>query len=102
MPWVRCVLIVVLLASLPSFAAGPPPRPRPPLPTGLTGSLVLAGGGQLPDSVRRRFVALAGGRRARLVIVAPSDTLEAWKESKVGARASLALHDPKKADDSAI
>lgn len=33
------------------------------------GSLMLVGGGQIPDPVRAQFVALAGGRKARLVLL---------------------------------
>lgn len=33
------------------------------------GSLVIAGGGQLPDSIRQRFIELAGGSKARIVVI---------------------------------
>ncbi len=33
------------------------------------GSVFLVGGGKLPEAVRRRFLELAGGRKARLVII---------------------------------
>lgn len=36
-------------------------------PTG--GSLVIVGGGSVPDKVRDRFVELAGGRNARIVVI---------------------------------
>ena len=38
-------------------------------PDGIKGSLVLCGGGKLPDAVRDRFIELAGGEKARLVII---------------------------------
>jgi cyanophycinase len=40
-------------------------EPVPPI----SGSLVLVGGGGLPDSIRERFLELAGGKRARLVVI---------------------------------
>jgi cyanophycinase len=36
---------------------------------GLTGALVIVGGGGLPDAIRERFLRLAGGKEARLVII---------------------------------
>src|SRR5579872_6924617 len=38
-------------------------------PAGIKGSLVICGGGALPDSVRDKFIELAGGKKARLVII---------------------------------
>jgi cyanophycinase len=38
-------------------------------PDGIHGALVLCGGGRLPDSVRERFIEMAGGKAARLVII---------------------------------
>lgn len=38
-------------------------------PAGISGSLVICGGGQLPDSVYKTFLKRAGGENARLVIV---------------------------------
>lgn len=33
------------------------------------GALLICGGGKLPDEVRKRFLDLAGGRRARIVVI---------------------------------
>ncbi len=38
-------------------------------PEGIKGSLVICGGGRLPDVVRDKFVELAGGKDARLVVI---------------------------------
>ncbi|MBS0263557.1 MAG: cyanophycinase [Planctomycetes bacterium] len=49
-------------------------------PDGIAGALVLCGGGRLPDSVRDKFLELAGGKNARLVIIPTAsgdDTVEA-------------------------
>ena len=46
------------------------PKPFPWLdPAGIRGSLVIVGGGSLPESVRTRFVELAGGKEAKLVVI---------------------------------
>jgi cyanophycinase len=39
------------------------------------GSLLLVGGGDLPDAVRQRFLELAGGRAARLVLIPSASAL---------------------------
>jgi cyanophycinase len=61
-PYIR-PLIFALAAGLavmaPAYADGPVK----------TGSLVIVGGGRIPDSVRDRFMALAGGKTAKLLIV---------------------------------
>lgn len=49
-------------------------------PAGIRGSLVLCGGGRLPDAVRDEFLQRAGGNQARLVIIPTAsgdDTVEA-------------------------
>lgn len=38
-------------------------------PAGIHGSLMIGGGGNLPDAVCRRFIELAGGKNARLVLI---------------------------------
>ena len=38
-------------------------------PDGIAGSLILCGGGKLPDTIREKFIELAGGKSARLVII---------------------------------
>jgi len=57
-------LAVVLVASA---ARAEDPRPSPA--GGADGVLFIAGGGPLPDAVRRHFVDLAGGKSARLVVI---------------------------------
>jgi cyanophycinase len=66
----------------------------------VAGALVIHGGGNLSDPVRNRFVELAGGAQARLVIVPtasadadnadPSTILEPWK--KQGVASAVVLH----------
>jgi cyanophycinase len=77
-------------------------------PAGIQGSLVIVGGGGTPEAVRQRFLDLAGGADARLVIVptaseradgaAASETdgaFESWLEPWRGAAvAELAIAHP--------
>ncbi|HYT94192.1 MAG TPA: cyanophycinase [Gemmataceae bacterium] len=80
-------------------------------PEGIDGSLVICGGGKLPDSVLTRFVQLAGGEQAHLVIVptasdradkeAEEKLLAPWKARKVASvtllhtRSKQTANDPK-------
>ena len=72
----RSSCIVALLFILTSFWAtarpsgGEPAAPRPRLnPAGLEGSLILCGDGETSASAVQRFLELAGGKTARVVIV---------------------------------
>jgi cyanophycinase len=74
-------LIVAALCCLP-FAlplAAREPQAFPWIePAGIKGSLVIVGGGEIPESVRNRFVELAGGKEAKIVVIpTASDTAEA-------------------------
>src|SRR5260370_38940840 len=55
-------------------------------PAGIDGALVLGGGGKMPDAVLDRFVKLAGGDKAHLVVLADRDirenSYEPWKSRK--------------------
>ncbi len=91
-------------------AAGPDGETVP----GTAGALVICGGGGLPESVRREFVRLAGGPKAKIVVIptASSDAdgpaaevaefLEPW--NKMGAASVVLLHTRSraKADDPAF
>jgi cyanophycinase len=61
-------LLLALAQSGSRLAAEAKPAPRL-RPAGIDGALVLCGGGKVPDAARTRFVELAGGEKARLVIV---------------------------------
>lgn len=74
------------------------------------GSLLICGGGHLPDEVRLRFLELAGGSTARIVVIptalarvepekAESSYLKPWRDR--GARSVTLLHtrDRARADD---
>lgn len=62
-------------------------------PRGISGKLVICGGGELPDSVLDKFVELAGGESARLVVIPtasekaedgpPDDFVRSWREAGI-------------------
>lgn len=59
---------------------------RPPMIDGRTpgGSLLLVGGGHVTPEIRERFVELAGGPQARLVVIPASDPLPGDDERYLG------------------
>jgi cyanophycinase len=56
--------------SSPPARLEPAEKPGPLLP----GALVICGGGRLPDAVVDRFVELAGGPQARIVVIPTADS----------------------------
>jgi cyanophycinase len=90
----RTLLVSVVLCLLPTSLPAADPVPLPP--SGIHGALVLGGGGDLPDAARQRFLELAGGKDARLVVVATADgpdeaaAVTAWQ--KQGAPSVVLLH----------
>ena len=71
----RCWGSLCLALAVSAFAMRSPALSAEPTvveridPDGIKGSLVLCGGGKLPDVIREKFVALAGGKSARLIII---------------------------------
>src|SRR4051812_27416456 len=57
----------LFVASLRASAGEPVPADRGPAERSTRGSLVICGGGKLPNSVYDRFMGLAGGSQARIV-----------------------------------
>lgn len=80
---VRPLLAGLLALAFAAPAAGDPPsatktarQPQRPLPRpSVSGPFVLVGGGTIPDSVRLRFLELAGGKDARLVVIPTASEL---------------------------
>ena len=83
----RSVLLiwVVVLAAC-AVAQGPAPAPRAAVVGPERGTLFIAGGGALDSAVIARFVAAAGGRNARLVIIPTAATADSFPESWAGRR----------------
>jgi cyanophycinase len=109
-----------MLAGLGVRAAAeaPPPADAPrsvatgqPAPAALAGSLVICGGGGLPDTVRDEFVRLAGGPKARIVVIPTAsedadgppatlaEFLEPWKKRGVASAVLLHTRSRAKADE---
>lgn len=100
---------LALLAILPTLATcSGSARGDEPAPA-LAGSLVIVGGGAMPDAVRERFVALAGGKSARIVVVPTAsedadkpDTaesyLQAWRRLEPAALGLLHTRSRERAD----
>jgi cyanophycinase len=70
-PLALLLSLAVVLGCLPAARAdGPAPAADPGPSVGTAaGSLVIVGGGGLPDAVRDRFLDLAGGKSARVVVI---------------------------------
>lgn len=64
-----CLTLAVLRLTGLAWADGSPAAAERIDPDGIAGSLVICGGGHLPDAVREKFIELAGGKSARLVII---------------------------------
>ncbi len=98
---------LLLVLAVPAAAAPlPPPAPLP-------GPLVVVGGGKMPDDVRKAFFDLAGGEKAKIVVVptaseAADDAAKAdgflgeWKMLNPTSVALLHTRDRKTADDPAF
>ena len=63
------VVVVLISAGMMAWLTLSKPHSRPRASRRMSPSLLIAGGGPLPTSVRSRFVELAGGSSARLVII---------------------------------
>lgn len=73
------------------------------------GSLLIVGGGYVPDSIRLRFLDLAGGKKARLVVIPTASELghktgvfhsyESWKAEPAASVTMLHTLDRTRAND---
>ncbi len=103
--WVFAVALAVLAARADG-AGLPEPAPESP-----RGALVICGGGGLPDPVRQEFLRLAGGPKARIVVIPtasegadgpPADRaeyLEPWTRGGVASAVLLHTRSRAKADE---
>src|SRR5438105_9450842 len=103
------ILLGVSLCWVPNLgaqSAWPPPHGPAPV---IQGALVIAGGGSMPDSVYDAFLKLAGGPKARLVIIPTASAsadrldvdkyLESWKKRGAASVSFLHTRSRAKADD---
>jgi cyanophycinase len=111
----RCLaasLAGLLLGLLPSAVLAQPKiykSPARPVEKEVAGSLVIVGGGFLPDTIRERFLELAGGKKGRLVVIPTasrwvsqtrvSRSFKYWKAQGLASVSLLHTLDPKEADD---
>ena len=63
-----CAAFAAILALWSAACASAPASTRSPLLVSPKGHLVIVGGGPIPDAILDRFLALAGGKDARIVI----------------------------------
>lgn len=98
--------------ALPGSAPGSHPGAEPPVVGPASGSLVVAGGGELGFEIWSRFVELAGGRNARIVVIPTAGADDEYGEDwsgldplrAAGARRITLLHtrDREEADSEAF
>ena len=85
---------LALLSQEPGPANVPPPTPAPATVGPQSGSLVIVGGGQNGPDIIKRFVTLAGGKDAEVVVIptaAENDPVDAKRvEHRQDARAHAA------------
>jgi cyanophycinase len=62
-------IVLTLGAHLVGLATASPPQTAAGKLAGRGGSLVICGGGPMPDSIRERFIELAGGRSAKIIVI---------------------------------
>jgi cyanophycinase len=102
-----CIGVTVLPAR-----AGGEPKPEPPpraWENDIAGSLVIVGGGDLPDVIRDRFLELAGGKKGRLVVIPTASErcdrmhyypgFKYWQTQGLASVSMLNTLDPKEAND---
>ena len=94
---------VALIATTLGPGEGPSQEPAVAPPTG---HLVVVGGGPIDDAIRRRILGLAGGPKARVVVVSQATReplvwgaqhAEQWKKAGAGQAAVLDVADARKA-----
>ncbi len=101
-------LLLLLAAALPAQAPAIDPA-------GVPGALLIHGGGGVSEALRRHFVALCGGEKARIVVIPTASQsaeradaadyyLSDWRAIGVAAEALTLLHsrDRARADDDAF
>lgn len=90
------VAIGWMLYSVPLASAGSPENSGSSQPVAaVSGALVICGGGRLPEQLPQKFLELAGGRRARIVVITTASRyadspaiegrLEFWREQAIAA-----------------
>lgn len=102
------ILVSGILAHASKSLADEAATPETPVPNA-GGKLVICGGGVLPVQLRNRFIELAGGPQARVVVIttasvfADTDKMEAklgfWREQEIASLTILHTRSRRTADD---
>ena len=98
------VVLAALALSIPAARADEPAK---------AGALVIVGGGGMPDSIRDKFMALAGGKAAKLVVIPTAGEaadrkaeeegyLQPWRKYQPASLVLLHTRSREKADDPAF
>lgn len=101
--------VVLLLITPLSLAEEKTPSLTRIDPDGINGSLLICGGGNLPDEIMQTFIRFAGNENAHLVIIptasakadedSKASILEPWKKYKIASIKLLHTRDRKQAND---
>src|SRR5262245_39068198 len=79
------VALLALFVFAPATLGQAPAVPPPMDIAGLSGKLVIVGGGTVPDAARERFVALAGGKDRAKIVVVPTAAADIDDATKLDA-----------------
>ena len=106
----RVWLSALLLVFANACHAGDEPTKKERInPAGIDGSVMISGGDKVPEAAARRFVEIAGGAKARLVVLtlaqgssSGSADLDLWQAHKPAAVDTLQVGSRKAADESQV
>lgn len=97
-----CFAMIVFVLQFATASAAGNAQPQ-------HGSLIICGGGRMPDPITDRFVELAGGKDARLVVIPTASSDQAlptldevrntWQSREIGQVSMLHTRNRERADD---
>lgn len=109
---IRLLSLGLLIVLHGSLHAQPKIAPPDKAATPIAGTLVIVGGGKMPDSVINAFVKAAGGMKADLVVIPTASvsadketaekTIELWQKRGIGSVKILHTRSREKANDAAF
>ena len=87
LPYFRLSIVAAcslsVLQSVTAFAQQPHPALELRPTASVAGSLVIAGGGPLPESIIDRYFELAGGEKARIVVITTASIMAGTPEAEI-------------------
>ena len=85
--WIAAAVMAILVAMMPAESRGQTNEPNAPAAFGPEkGSLLICGGGTLPEMLRAKVLELAGGEHARLVVISTASQQRTRPMSKRTSR----------------